>query len=84
MRLKDEAVVERMAVRVKANPELMKKRKTMVEHPFGSIKHWSNQGHFLMRGLKKVKAEFSLSTLVYNMRRVMNIVGVKNLTQALA
>jgi transposase len=84
MRLKDEAVVERMAVRVRANPQLMKKRKTMVEHPFGSIKYWNNQAHFLMRGMKKVKAEFSLSTLVYNMRRVMNIVGVKDLTAALA
>src|SRR5690349_12829276 len=34
-----------------------------------------NQGAFLMRGLEKVRAEFSLTALAYNLRRVLNIVG---------
>jgi hypothetical protein len=34
-----------------------------VEHPFGSIKQWMNQGVFLMRGLEKVRTEFSLTAL---------------------
>jgi hypothetical protein len=36
-----------------------------------------------MKGLKKVRAEFSLSTLAYNMKRVINIVGVEKMIEAL-
>jgi hypothetical protein len=50
-------------------------RQQIVEHPFGTIKFWNDQRHFLMRGLEKVKAEFSLSTLAYNIKRAMNVVG---------
>jgi len=38
-----------------------------------------NQGSFLMRGLDKLRAEFSLTVLVYNMRRAINILGVEEL-----
>ena len=53
------------------------------KHPFGTIKQWMNQGAFLMRGLEKVRAEFSLTTLAYNHRRVLNIVGLPKLIAAL-
>jgi hypothetical protein len=43
-----------------------------------------NQGAFLMRGLNKVRAEFSLTALDYNLRRVLNIVGVANLMAVVA
>ena len=42
-----------------------------------------NQGHFLLKGLRQVRAEFSLSALAYNLLRVINIVGVKALVEAL-
>ena len=42
-----------------------------------------NQGAFLMRGLEKVRGEFSLTALAYNLRRVLNIVGVPGLLDAL-
>ena len=42
-----------------------------------------NQGAFLMRGLEKVRAEFSLTALAYNLRRVLNIVGLPKLIAAL-
>jgi hypothetical protein len=61
----------------------MKLRQQIVEHPFGTIKFWNDQRHFLMKGLVKVRAEFSLSTLAYNLKRVVNIVGVKGLLTAL-
>ena len=41
-----------------------------------------NQGAFLMRGLDKVRAEFSLTALVYNMRRAINILGMEELMRA--
>jgi transposase len=36
-----------------------------------------------MRGLEKVRAEFSLTVLAYNLRRVLNIVGMPGLMAAL-
>jgi len=35
-----------------------------------------------MRGLDKVRAEFSLTALAYNMRRAINILGVEELMRA--
>jgi len=48
-RYENEAVLDRMAQRVKASPNIMHERRNSVEHPFGSIKQWMNQGAFLMR-----------------------------------
>jgi transposase len=42
-----------------------------------------NQGAFLMPGLEKVLAEFSLTTLAYNLRRALNIVAFPDLIAAL-
>lgn len=82
-RWEHEAVLERIEQRVKANPLILKLRQQLVEHPFGTIKFWNDQRHFLMRGLEKVKAEFSLSTLAYDIKRALNIVGVRGLIAAL-
>ena len=38
-RLENEAVLDRMAARLKARPEILDRRREIVEHPFGSIKH---------------------------------------------
>lgn len=80
----EEEVLDRMHLRVSANPELMNKRKAIVEHPFGTIKFWNNQGGFLMKGLRKVSAEMSLSALAYNIKRVMNIMGIPDMVKALS
>ncbi len=58
------------------------RRRETVEHPFGSIKQWMNQGTFLMRGLEKVRGEFSLTALAYNLWRVLNLVGFRTLMTA--
>jgi hypothetical protein len=81
-RLENEAVLDRMAARLKARPEILNTRREIVEHPFGTIKQWMNQGAFLTRGLDKVRAEFSLTALVYNLRRAINILGVEELMRA--
>lgn len=81
-RLENEAVLERMQARLTERPDLLDRRREMVEHPFGSIKQWMNQGAFLMRGLHKVRAEFSLTALAYNLRRVLNLVPFTELMAA--
>ena len=80
--MENEAVLDRMAERLKARPELLDRRRETVEHPFGSIKQWMNQGAFLMRGLENVRGEFSLTALAYNLRRVLNILGVNAMIAA--
>jgi transposase len=83
-RLENEAVLDRMQARLAERPDILDRRRETVEHPFGTIKQWMNQGAFLMRGLEKVRAEFSLTALVYNLRRVLNIVGFSKLMAAVA
>jgi transposase len=82
-RLVDEEVMERMAARVRAGPEKLQLRRELVEHPFGTIKRWMGQGYFLMRGKAKVGTEMSLTVTAYNMKRVINITGVKKMIEAL-
>src|SRR5664280_2800628 len=82
-RLENEDALDRMAERLKARPEILDRRREIVEHPFGTIKQWMNQGAFLMRGLEKVRAEFSLTALAYNLRRALNLVKFSDLMAAL-
>lgn len=81
-RLENEAVLDRMAARLAARPEVLDRRRESVEHPFGTIKQWMNQGAFLMRRLENVRAEFSLTALAYNIRRAITLVGVPSLIVA--
>jgi transposase len=81
-RIEGEEVLERMAERLKARPELPDLRRQSVEHPFGSIKQWMNQGAFLMRRLPNVRGEFSLTALAYNLRRVITLIGVPRMMDA--
>ncbi len=81
-RLVDEDLLDEMAKRVTENPQLMKQRQQLSEHPFGTIKRSMVSSYFLMRGLKKVAAEMSLTVLCYNLKRVINIIGVRQLIAA--
>jgi transposase len=78
----DEDVVDQMHLRMRQAPEIAKQRKALVEHPFGTIKHWWDQGYFLTRGLDSVATEMSLTVLCYNMHRAISILGVKELILA--
>jgi transposase len=79
----DEHLLEEMEQRVRSRPEVMKQRKQLVEHPFGTMKRWWDQGFFLMRGLEKVRTEFSLTVLAYNLRRVLTLVEMPRLMAVL-
>jgi transposase len=76
-----EQIIEEMAIRVQENPDKIKARACIVEHPFGTIKQPMNQGYFLTRGFEGVKAELSLTMLAYNIKRVLNILGVEKLIE---
>src|SRR5208283_2075178 len=83
-RWEHEAVLDRMQARLDRMPEAMTIRRQTVEHPFGTLKAWMGSTHFLTRTLEKVKTEMSLQVLAYNMKRMLNIFGIKPLMEAIA
>ena len=83
-RWEHEAVLETVQARLDRHPEKMTVRRSTAEHPFGTIKCWMGATHFLMKRLPKVKTEMALNVLAYNMKRVMAILGVVGLREALA
>ena len=64
-------------------PDAMGVRRQTVEHPFGTLKSWMGSTHFLTRTLKRVRTEMSLHVLAYNMKRVIAIIGVGPLMEAI-
>ena len=83
-RWEHEAVLETVQTRLDQHPEKMTMRRQTAEHPFGTIKCWMGATHFLTKRLPKVATEMALNVLAYNMKRVMAIIGVAGLLQALA
>ena len=69
--------MEEMEQRVAGQPEQVKARKRLVEHPFGPMKRGMDQGDFLTRGLAKVRGAMRLTVLVYHLKRVLNILGME-------
>ena len=83
-RWEHEAVLDAMQERLDKAQNAMLIRKQTVEHPFGTIKSWMGATHFLTRTLDRVSTEMSLHVLAYNMKRVIQIMGAKQLMQAMA
>jgi len=80
--LHDEAL-QRMQQR--ATPEAMRLRRSTVEHPFATLKyHIFGHPRFLLRGRKGAQTEMSLAVIVYNLKRMMNVLGRCRLSAALA
>jgi len=85
LRWEHEDVIEELRAMLKT-PEgaaIVKKRRELVEHPFGTIKRAFNQGYLLLKGLRKVRGEVGFTMLAYNMRRAINILGTKRLIDSL-
>ena len=60
----DELVVKQ--VHIKANKEIYKQRKSLSEHPFGTVKRSMDCGYCLVKGKEKLTGEFALIFLAYN------------------
>lgn len=74
-----EDTVEAMHQRALADPKWMAERRSLAEHPFGTIKAMMGLPRFLLRGLEKARAEWALSVLCYNIKRVIRILGAQTL-----
>lgn len=82
-RWEHEDILEDMKERVKNEWDKVKSRQHLIEHIFGTMKRGFNQGYMLLKGLNKVGAEISLTVLAYNIKRVINIIGMKELMIAM-
>jgi len=82
-RWEHEAVIDALQARMDLRPRAMRERRSLVEHPFGTIKAWMGHTHFLTKRLPNVKTEISLHILAYNMKRVMAVLGTKPLMNAI-
>jgi len=82
-RWEHEEVLERVQERLDQRPDAMIVRRSTVEHPFASIKAWMGATHFRMKTLKHVATEMALHVLAYNLKRVMAIIGVRELLMAM-
>jgi transposase len=82
-RWEHEAVLEAVQARVERNPDAMRWRRSTAEHPFGTLKVWMGWTHFSTKTLDRVGTEMSLHVLAYNMKRMINLFGVKSLIKAI-
>jgi hypothetical protein len=94
-RWKHERVLDAMQARLDRMPDAMGVHRQTVEHPFGTIKAWMGSTHYLTRTLKRVSThyltrtlkrvstEVSLHVLAYNIKRVIAIIGVGLLLEAI-
>jgi hypothetical protein len=78
-----EAVIDAMQERLDRDPEKMRVRRQTVEHPFGTIKYWMGATHFLMKTLDRVRTEMSLHVLAYNLKRVIQLLGIGGMIAAM-
>ncbi len=83
-RWEHEDVLEAVQRRLDEHPEKMRQRRETVEHPFGTIKSWMGSTHFQMKTLKRVGTEMALHVLAYNLKRVINIMGIGPLVTAMS
>ena len=81
-RWEHEHILEAMQRRLDRQPDAMTLRRRTIEHVFGTLKHWMGATHFLTRGLEHVGTEMSLQVLAYNMKRLISLIGMKQMMQA--
>jgi transposase len=82
-RWEHEELVDAARQRLSRDPDPMTLRRCTVEHPFGTIKAWMGTTHFLTRRLKNVRTEMALNVLAYNIKRMVALIGIRRLMEAI-
>lgn len=81
VRLNHEELLEKLEREhgLSQNQAIYKRRQEKVELVFGHIKRNLGVSSFLLRGLAGVGAEMALLSLSFNIRRIISLLGIKNL-----
>ena len=76
--------IEINRLNIQAKPEIYKKRQSIAEHPYGTIKRqWGFYYIITKKGIKHASADAGFMFVAYNLRRIMNIIGRNRLTKFL-
>lgn len=70
-------------VHIFQNKEIVRQRKAIVEHPFGTVKRAMGISYLLLKGKQKVEGEIALAFLAFNLKRAIHIMGIQPLIQAI-
>ena len=70
-------------VQIRQNKEIVRQRKSIIEHVFGTVKRAFGISYLLLKGKKKVEGEISLAFLALNIKRAINTLGTKRLIAAI-
>jgi transposase len=71
-------VFEQNRENIEANPELYRRRQAIVEHPFGTLKRqWGYSYVLSKKGMARAAADVGLMLVAYNLRRLLNILGIE-------
>jgi transposase len=77
--------IENNKKRVLNSEKLYKRRQAIVEHPFGTIKRqWGFNYIITKKYIERAEADFGFIMMAYNLRRIINIIGMKKLQGYLA
>jgi len=78
-RFSDEDIIEKVDEITLEKNYIYKRRGSIVEHPYGTIKRHFGYTYFLTRGLQSVNSEGAFICFAYNLRRLINILGTRKL-----
>uniref|UniRef100_UPI0032178598 transposase n=1 Tax=uncultured Draconibacterium sp. TaxID=1573823 RepID=UPI0032178598 len=77
--------IENNKKRVQNSEKLYKRRQAIVEHPFGTIKRqWGFNYIITKKYIEKAEADFGFIMVAYNLKRLINILGINELRKYLA
>lgn len=80
----NEEAFARMEKRLETHPEMMGRRRAIVEHPFGNLKQWIlGNGRFLVRHFSGVRAEMAMAVQAYNLKRAISVLGARRIIELL-
>ena len=72
--------VDRNKNLINQNKQLYRKRQQIVEHPYGTIKRqWGFNYIITKKYTQRAEADFGFIMTAYNLRRIINIIGARNL-----
>ncbi len=76
--------IEQNRLNIEADPATYKKRQSIVEHPYGTIKRqWGFYYVITKKGMKRASADVGFMFIAYNLHRLMNIIDKNLLTKFL-
>lgn len=72
--------IDKNKQRIEQNHDYYRKRQAIVEHPYGTIKRqWGFNYILTKKGTDRASADVGLMFMAYNIRRIINIIGIDQL-----